>query len=329
MLLFSIIIPVYNVAPYLRECLDSVLAQTFTDWEAICVDDGSTDGSGTILDEYAVKDKRFRVIHQQNVGVSTARNVALTRAQGEWFCFLDADDKVECHWLQDIADGANKYPKVDWIRTSYRDWIDGKESVPWSKDSVHRYTEKTYELTGDVIWGLLSFAAMPFLNIYRRGAHEITFISGLAYCEDSCFAVDYFCIAHPKVLLTIPNDDYRYRIRKSSASHSMRCGDVTTSLEVLMSRWRMCPGRFGRFTPAILRYIFRCIYWGQTMTTQEARGFQFFLWKAVWCGFFSPFHVNGKRQSIRWILFMVFGKPQFLTDKAGIRWFFGKLSKND
>ena len=67
---FSVIIPVYNVAPYLRECLDSVLKQTFTDWEAICVDDGSTDESGAILDEYAAKDKRFRVIHQANAGVS-------------------------------------------------------------------------------------------------------------------------------------------------------------------------------------------------------------------------------------------------------------------
>ena len=65
---FSIIIPVYNVAPYLRECFDSVLAQTFTNWEAICVDDGSTDGSGEILDEYAARDGRFRVIHQKNAG---------------------------------------------------------------------------------------------------------------------------------------------------------------------------------------------------------------------------------------------------------------------
>ena len=89
---FSIIIPVYNVAPYLRECLDSVLAQTFTDWEAICVDDGSTDGSGVILDEYAAKDKRFRVIHQPNAGVSAARNMALDVAKGEWFLFLDGDD---------------------------------------------------------------------------------------------------------------------------------------------------------------------------------------------------------------------------------------------
>ena len=89
---FSIIIPVYNVAPYLRECLDSVLAQTFTDWEAICVDDGSTDGSGAILDEYAAKDKRFNVIHQTNAGVGAARNAALDAAQGEYVWFVDGDD---------------------------------------------------------------------------------------------------------------------------------------------------------------------------------------------------------------------------------------------
>lgn len=76
---FSIIIPVYNVAPYLRECLDSVLAQTFTDWECLCVADGSTDDSGIILDEYAQKDPRFRVFHKKNGGVSAARNLALDK----------------------------------------------------------------------------------------------------------------------------------------------------------------------------------------------------------------------------------------------------------
>ena len=74
---FSIIIPVYNVAPYLRECLDSVLAQTYPNWECLCVNDGSTDGSSAILDEYAEKDSRFRVFHKTNGGVSAARNISL------------------------------------------------------------------------------------------------------------------------------------------------------------------------------------------------------------------------------------------------------------
>jgi glycosyltransferase involved in cell wall biosynthesis len=99
---FSIIIPVYNVAPYLRKCLDSVLSQTFTDWEAICVDDGSTDGSGAILDEYAAKDKRFRVIHQDNQGVAVARQVALDNIIGDWMIAIDPDDWVESSNLMDL-----------------------------------------------------------------------------------------------------------------------------------------------------------------------------------------------------------------------------------
>ncbi|MBQ9694513.1 MAG: glycosyltransferase family 2 protein [Kiritimatiellae bacterium] len=96
--LFSIIIPVYNVAPYLRECLDSVLEQSFTDWECLCVDDGSTDHSGRILDEYTAKDNRFRIWHQANAGVSAARNRALDNAIGDFVLFLDSDDRLlpEC-----------------------------------------------------------------------------------------------------------------------------------------------------------------------------------------------------------------------------------------
>ena len=97
---FSIIIPVYNVAPYLRECLDSVLSQTLTDWEAICIDDGSTDGSGAILDEYAAKDARFRVIHQANAGVSAARNVGLDQIRGRYFFFVDSDDYLKSEYIE-------------------------------------------------------------------------------------------------------------------------------------------------------------------------------------------------------------------------------------
>lgn len=89
---FSIIVPVYNVAPYLRDCLDSVLAQTCGDWECVCVDDGSTDGSAAVLDDYAAKDARFRVVHKKNEGVAIARNTALDIIKGDWFLFLDSDD---------------------------------------------------------------------------------------------------------------------------------------------------------------------------------------------------------------------------------------------
>lgn len=129
---FSIIIPVYNVAPYLRECLDSVLAQTFGDWEAICVDDGSTDGSGAILDEYAVRDKRFRVVHQPNAGVATARNKGLEETTGQWVLFLDADDVWNMNLLSTMANAIAAYPLGRLFRFGIETFDDSK----WTKQNV-------------------------------------------------------------------------------------------------------------------------------------------------------------------------------------------------
>ncbi len=88
----SIIIPVYNVEPYIERCLDSVINQTLTDWEAICIDDSSPDRCPQILDRYAAEDSRFKVIHKENGGVSTARNTALDNVTGEFLFFMDSDD---------------------------------------------------------------------------------------------------------------------------------------------------------------------------------------------------------------------------------------------
>lgn len=101
---FSVIIPVYNVETYLRECLDSVFNQTFTDWEAICVNDGSTDGSSDILNEYAARERRLKVITQPNGGLSAARNAGMREAEGDYILFLDSDDWLEHNALQTLAE---------------------------------------------------------------------------------------------------------------------------------------------------------------------------------------------------------------------------------
>ena len=98
--LISIIIPVYNVEKYLSECLDSVIAQTYQNWEAICVNDGSPDNCGAILDQYASTDPRIKVIHQENRGVSDTRNVGLKQAIGEYITFLDSDDMLYPQFLE-------------------------------------------------------------------------------------------------------------------------------------------------------------------------------------------------------------------------------------
>ncbi len=90
----SVIVPVYNVEAYVRKSLQSIADQTFTDWECIVVDDGSTDGSGAICDEFAARDPRFKVIHQQNQGLPGARNTGLAVAQGRYIGFIDSDDYI-------------------------------------------------------------------------------------------------------------------------------------------------------------------------------------------------------------------------------------------
>lgn len=96
----SIIVPVYQVEKYLNECIDSILAQTFTDFELILVDDGSPDNCPALCDAAAKRDSRVRVIHKQNGGVSTARNAGLDAAQGNWIAFVDSDDTVEPEYLE-------------------------------------------------------------------------------------------------------------------------------------------------------------------------------------------------------------------------------------
>ena len=103
----SIIVPVYNTAVYLPACIDSILAQSYTDFELILVDDGSTDDSLQVCETYAARDARIRVFHQQNAGVSAARNFGVEQAQGDWLCYVDSDDVVLPAYLQDMLEAAD------------------------------------------------------------------------------------------------------------------------------------------------------------------------------------------------------------------------------
>lgn len=107
--LISIVVPVYNVEEYLARCLDSILNQTHKDIEIITVDDGSTDSSGNILDEYSMKDSRIKVIHQNNCGVSSARLRGINEASGEWIGFVDADDYIEPDMYETLFKNAVQY----------------------------------------------------------------------------------------------------------------------------------------------------------------------------------------------------------------------------
>ena len=181
---FSIIIPVYNVAPYLRECLDSVLAQTFTDWEVICVDDGSTDGSGRGLDEYRGRELPFKVITQKNSGVSVARTAALKMATGRWICFVDADDVIASGW---IAEAYRLFSEtnVDCVRMSLSE-------VETIKDIEDRKFDRSYYVVRGRKnvdeWGWREFPTQGHVvRVFRENAlaKSVFFPQGVKLAEDA------------------------------------------------------------------------------------------------------------------------------------------------
>ena len=107
-MLFSVVVPVYNVEKYLRECVESILRQTFDDFELILVDDGSKDSSGAICDEYAATDNRIKVIDKENEGQAIARNLGIKIAKGEYLGFVDSDDWVDEEYFENLYESAQR-----------------------------------------------------------------------------------------------------------------------------------------------------------------------------------------------------------------------------
>ena len=142
----SIIIPVYKVEKYLSRCLDSIMNQTFTNWECLLIDDGSPDNSGKICDEYAEKNHRFRVFHQQNAGVSAARNKGLDEAKGEWIGFVDSDDWIDNEMYNFMYNNAKMY-NADVVCCGIDFFKNGKKrKVPFKDKSDIFYKFQHYRV---------------------------------------------------------------------------------------------------------------------------------------------------------------------------------------
>lgn len=212
---FSIIIPVYNISQYLRACLDSVLAQTFQDWEAICIDDGSTDESGAILDEYAAKDKRFRVIHKANGGVSSARNAGLDAVRGEWVAFLDGDDVWAPWTLERVAKVIEGNQDADLVRFDTADFYESGK-YPWGEGAPENCEMAVEDLTREIKAG----SATCFFGgkIYKHNLVDGIRFEPYTVGEDLLFLTQ--CMMQARKQIHIKIRCYGYRQRVGSASHS-------------------------------------------------------------------------------------------------------------
>lgn len=183
--LVSVIVPVYNVERYLGECLESILGQTFRDFEVILVDDGSTDKSGSICDEYAEKDARIKVFHQKNQGVSTARNFALSKVCGEYIIFCDSDDRIDPQMLQKMYSTALGTDADVVMCDFYMVLSTGNKYFrcsTWRNDDKVASMQKYLRFPWNVVWNILIKRELCERNNLR-------FASSYAYCEDFNFVV--------------------------------------------------------------------------------------------------------------------------------------------
>ena len=203
----SVIIPIYNVEKYLRRCLDSVKNQTFPDWEAICVNDGSPDNSAEILEEYAKKDARFKIVNKENGGLSDARNAGMAVASGKYILYLDSDDFIhpqtmEIAYSLALRDGADivsfTYDRIYRPQLMVRHVLkmDTDNVVPRRihkrydvariptlvTDDVYEYaTERTHNAPGKKKKWLIKHCQV-WKNLYRRELiADIPFIKGILF----------------------------------------------------------------------------------------------------------------------------------------------------
>lgn len=191
--LISVVIPVYGAEAFLPRCLDSVLAQTFSDWECILVEDGSPDGSGAICDRYAAKDPRFIVIHQKNQGGSIARNNGVLRAKGEYLIFLDNDDALAPQLLENVLRTQQEHPDsvVLWGYTcSKPEW--GSRHVDFKRRD--RLQAAQLYIESQLLFAWNKLYSLNFLRSIHL-SHEDT-----VYGSDTIFTVSYILAwmkAHP------------------------------------------------------------------------------------------------------------------------------------
>ena len=213
--------PVYNVASYLSNFIDSVLNQTYHNWELLLVDDGSTDESGRICDDYLRIDSRIRVIHQPNEGVSSARNVGIEEASGDWLLLPDADDLLSFDALETLLSYAKE--DVDLVCAAYTRYVQG-ELVPerviseTKKVSVSEYIDEIGRLTG--VRNIDRYCWNKLFRLSLVKSHNILFHEEFSNCEDILYVYQYLSKCTHEIQC-VPYKMYTYFRRSTGAAMSL------------------------------------------------------------------------------------------------------------
>lgn len=203
--LISIIIPVYKAESYIRRCIDSILSQTYSNFELLLIDDGSPDRCGDLCDGYAKSDSRIKVFHKQNGGPSSARNCGLSEARGQYICFIDSDDWVEECYLEHLLSNAN-YSKELLIAGYVRETMNKIEKKSFGNCI---YKENNFNRLFDAIE--LYYNGYPWAKLYDKkiiDENHLRFNEEIKFSEDLIFTLSY--LLYVESVKTIDYTDYHY-----------------------------------------------------------------------------------------------------------------------
>lgn len=212
--LVSIIVPVYNVEKYLKRCIDSILKQRYQNLEIILIDDGATDQSGSICDEYKEKDNRIIVIHQKNGGLSAARNAGLDIASGSWIMFVDSDDWVS----EDYVSHAVKTASEQQADVVLFDYILADDNGPYSTENLHPDYHEGYLAKPELMCGLADGRIPNYVCcklFHRKFFRETRFPAGIVW-ED--MAMIYLMMDQADRIFYTEHPTYYYYQRRDSIS---------------------------------------------------------------------------------------------------------------
>ena len=216
-LVISIIIPVYNASKYLGGCLDSLTNQTYTTWECILIDDGSTDDSGQICDEYAEKDSRFSVIHKANQGVSIARNAGIHESTGEWLYFCDADDEILPDGLETLIELTSS--KAEIVFGGYVECCENGEVIASPRREEHCMLSAEEAILQLYLHPNSNYEGYLWCKLFHADLvkkNAILFSEHIYFNEDRLFVMQCLShVSHPVVYKNLPV--YRYYHHPQSA----------------------------------------------------------------------------------------------------------------
>ena len=230
--MISVIIPVYNTKQYLESCLDSILSQTYTDLEVLFIDDGSTDGSAQLLDAFAARDSRIRVIHQQNGGVCAARNRGIQEARGDYLSFIDSDDTLEPDMYEILIKCIGEYV-VDVAHCSYNRVTNGIVKPIGNSGQV--YLQNREEALRCLLTGKL-FVGSCWTKLYASRLFEaVRFPSGIRTNEDMLVNFQAFSQIEKSVFI----DVCKYNYLTSETSSCIRTPQRKRAEDLLTVNRRM------------------------------------------------------------------------------------------